>query len=112
MTQISFDSDQETNKITAQEDGALVTRARLVNEKGLHARAATKLSRLASQYDADIMVQYTGVDYAVTATSVLGLLTFGAAKGSELAIQAKGAQAEQALRALVDLIANGFGEQG
>lgn len=81
---------------------------RVCNARGLHARAAAKLVRLADTFDAVVVV---GKDDAeVTATSILGLMMLGAAMGSTLRIQAKGSEAEKALVAIAGLIQRGFDE--
>ena len=49
----------------------------IVNARGLHARASAKLTRLAVKFDADITVSKDG--YTVSARSIMGLLTLGAA---------------------------------
>ena len=88
------------------------THARLVtivNERGLHARAAAKLVRLAGQFAADATVHYQGT--VVSALSIMGLLMLAAGPGSELEIRAQGADAHQAVDALVGLVADGFGER-
>jgi phosphocarrier protein HPr len=78
------------------------------NARGLHARAAAKLVRLADTFDAVVVV---GKDDAqVTATSILGLMMLGAAMGSTLRLSARGQEAEQALAAIAALIQRGFDE--
>lgn len=81
----------------------------IVNMRGLHARAAAKLVRLAATFDAEVMVERDGS--RVPATSILGLMMLAAARGSTLALEARGAKAEAALAALVALIENGFDEE-
>jgi phosphocarrier protein HPr len=81
---------------------------RVCNARGLHARAAAKLVRLADTFDAVVVV---GKDDAeVTATSILGLMMLGAAKGATLRLSARGQEARQALAAVAELIQRGFDE--
>ena len=81
---------------------------RIVNKLGLHARAASRLVSCASGYAAEIrLVKGTR---AVNAKSIMGVLTLAAAKGSELVIEAEGADQQQALEALTTLIEGRFGE--
>ena len=80
----------------------------IVNIRGLHARAAAKFVRLAETFDAEVMVERDGA--AVPATSILGLMMLAASRGSTLAMVARGADAEAALRALVTLVDRGFDE--
>ena len=87
-----------------------VRRARvtIVNAKGLHARAAAKLAKLAATFKAEMTVIRN--DTAVSARSIMGLMMLAAAKGAEIEIQARGADADAALAAAVALIEGGFGE--
>jgi phosphocarrier protein len=78
------------------------------NKLGLHARAATKLVQLASRYPCEITVSREG--QAANAKSVMGVLLLCGSKGTRLDIEADGQQAEEAVRALGDLIGDRFGE--
>ena len=80
----------------------------IVNSRGLHARAAAKFVRLAATFDAEVIVERDGA--RVPATSILGLMMLAAARGSDLLLEADGAEAEAALAALVALVENGFDE--
>jgi phosphocarrier protein len=83
--------------------------ATIVNAKGLHARAAAKLAKLAVTFKADITVARNEV--SVSARSIMGLMMLAAAKGAEIQIAARGPDAEAALAAVVALVASGFGER-
>ena len=80
----------------------------IVNTKGLHARASAKFVQCAAKFDAQVTVSKDGS--SVSATSIMGLMMLGAGIGSEISIAATGAQAEDALNALQELVANKFGE--
>lgn len=80
----------------------------VVNERGLHLRAAHVLAQLASRLPASIEVGFPGA--MVNAKSLLGLTTLGAARGAKLWVVASGAGAEGAMRAIRELFANGFEE--
>ncbi|CAL4866275.1 MULTISPECIES: HPr family phosphocarrier protein [Asticcacaulis] len=80
----------------------------ICNNKGLHARASAKFVKLASSFDAQIYVIKD--DNKVDAQSIMGLLMLGAGKGTSIAIEAEGAQADEAVSALVDLVNNRFDE--
>ena len=82
----------------------------IVNNRGLHARAAAKFVKLASGFDAEIVVQKK--DMTVSGSSIMGLMMLAAAPGCELELLAKGPAATAALEALADLIANKFDEDG
>jgi phosphotransferase system HPr (HPr) family protein len=81
----------------------------IVNQLGLHARAATKLVQLCRQFDARIELQQEG--QTADASSVLALLMLASSKGKTLEVCTEGAQAQQALTAVVALINNGFDEE-
>jgi phosphocarrier protein len=81
----------------------------LVNELGLHARAAGKLVALASGFDAEIWVQKG--DKQVNAKSIMGILMLAASQGTPLIITSRGVAAKDACDALAQLIKEGFGEQ-
>jgi phosphocarrier protein HPr len=80
----------------------------IVNARGLHARASAKFVKCAEQFDADINVSRDG--QTVPATSIMGLMMLAAQMGSTILIEASGRDAEPALDALTDLVANRFGE--
>src|SRR6266513_219312 len=75
----------------------------IVNKLGLHARAAAKLTHLASGYQSDIWVSRSG--RRVNAKSIMGVMMLAAGLGSSVTIDADGPDAEQALAALRTLIA-------
>ena len=78
------------------------------NRLGLHARPATRLAQLASQYSCEIwLVQ--GKE-KVDAKSILEVLTLACPKGSVLEIKAEGPDAREALKALKELVESRFGE--
>ena len=80
----------------------------IVNERGLHARASAKFVKLASEYDAEVRVSREGS--TVDARSIMGLMMLAAGVGSTIDISAEGPQAQEALDALVALVANRFDE--
>lgn len=81
----------------------------IVNERGLHARASAKFVKLASSFDAEILVSKD--DNTVDARSIMGLMMLAAGIGSHIDIKAEGAEAEAAVEALVDLVENRFEEE-
>ena len=82
--------------------------ATIVNERGLHARAAAKFVKLVETFDATITVERGGL--SVGGLSIMGLMMFGAGPGTELQLTATGPDAEAAMAALLDLIGRGFDE--
>jgi phosphocarrier protein len=79
------------------------------NKLGLHARAATKLVQLASRFPCEILLSRAG--QSANAKSVMGVLLLCGSKGTQLEIEATGADAEQAVTEIGDLISNRFGEE-
>ena len=82
--------------------------APIVNKLGLHARASAKLTQLASTFSCEIWL--TRNARRVNAKSIMGVMMLAAGKGSSVLVEAEGADADAALKALLDLIANKFGE--
>ena len=85
---------------------------KLVNERGLHARASHKFVACALQFDADIAVTSHNAVCAdtVMADSVMELLLLGSAFGEEITIKADGPDAAAAVEALSALVKDRFGE--
>jgi phosphocarrier protein len=81
---------------------------RIVNQEGLHARPAAKIVRLASSYASDIELLKDGV--AVNGKSIMGVMMLAAECGSSIMVRANGDDAEQAVDAICQLVAGGFGE--
>jgi phosphocarrier protein len=82
--------------------------APIVNRLGLHARAAAKLTHVASGFASEIWISRSG--RRVNAKSIMGVMMLAAGKGSTVTIEAEGADAEAALAALAKLIGERFGE--
>ena len=82
--------------------------APIINKLGLHARASAKLTLLASTFKSEIWL--TRNSRRVNAKSIMGVMMLAAGKGSSVLIEANGPDADAALKALRDLIANKFGE--
>jgi len=81
----------------------------IINKKGLHARATAKFVQCCEKFDAEITVSKEGE--TVGGSSIMGILTLGAGKGSTITVTAAGPQAKEALDALEALVANRFGEE-
>lgn len=81
---------------------------KIVNAKGLHARASAKFVQCAAKFDAEVSVSKDGS--SVAGTSIMGLMMLGAGIGSELSISAQGPNATGVLDALQTLIDSKFGE--
>jgi phosphocarrier protein HPr len=80
----------------------------VINKLGLHARAAAKLTQVASQFAADVWLTRNG--RRVNAKSIMGVMMLAAGRGAALTVDADGADAEAALAAIRTLVADKFGE--
>ena len=83
-------------------------RFEIVNNLGLHARAATKLVQLASTFACDIEIAREG--QKANAKSVMGVLLLCGAKGTVVEVTARGPSCHEAVEAIGRLIATKFGE--
>jgi phosphocarrier protein HPr len=81
---------------------------RIVNEKGLHARASAKFVETVEGFDATAMVTRDGM--RVSGDSIMGLLMLGAHKGTTIEVETAGADEAALCAALETLVANRFGE--
>jgi len=84
------------------------TEVEIVNKLGLHARAAAKLTQLASGYQSAIWLTRNG--RRVNAKSIMGVMMLAAGKGNTIGIETEGSDADAALQAIVKLIDDKFGE--
>lgn len=83
---------------------------KIVNQLGLHARAAAQLVRLAGSFQSEINLERTDNIAKANAKSILSVLNLAAAKGTKLKLIVKGDDEEKASRAVTDLFTGGFGE--
>ncbi len=81
---------------------------KIVNEKGLHARASARFVEVVEQFDASAEVEKDGM--SVSGDSIMGLLMLAASRGTEIVVRTSGAQAGPLLEALEKLVADRFGE--
>ncbi|MCG6122597.1 MAG: HPr family phosphocarrier protein [Microvirga sp.] len=91
-----------------EEIGENARRLRIVNRKGLHARASAKFVQTVERFEVEVSVTRCGE--TVGGRSIMGLLTLAAAKGTTIDVEARGAQASETLDALTALISGRFGE--
>ncbi len=89
--------------------GTLTRTVEILNQRGLHARASAKFVKLAATFDAQVNVSRDGT--TVDARSIMGLMMLAAGLGSTIEIAAQGPDAEQALEALCQLVADRFDEE-
>ena len=82
---------------------------KICNQKGLHARAAARFVKTASQFAAEVTVRKNGT--SVSGRSIMGLMMLAAASGSVVEVAATGPDAAAAVEALARLIESKFDEQ-
>ncbi|NNK79611.1 MAG: HPr family phosphocarrier protein [Litoreibacter sp.] len=81
---------------------------KIVNEKGLHARASAKFVEVVEEFDARATVSRDGMD--VSGDSIMGLLMLAASRGTNIEVVTEGEAATELADALEALVANRFGE--
>ena len=82
----------------------------ICNQRGLHARAASKFVRVAEMFDAEVSVSKDGTE--VCGTSIMGLMMLAASPGTSIRLSATGPEADDVLNALARLVADRFDEEG
>jgi phosphocarrier protein len=80
----------------------------IVNRAGMHARPAAEFVKIAGRFSSEIRVEKDGLE--VNGKSIMGVLMLAAERGSRLRLSARGADAEDAVDALSDLVGRGFEE--
>ncbi len=84
------------------------TRIQISNKLGLHARASAKLTKLAGGFKSEIHLSRNG--RRVNAKSIMGVMMLAAGLGSEIEIEAEGADEREAVEAMRALVDAKFGE--
>jgi phosphocarrier protein len=80
----------------------------VVNQLGMHARAAAKFVHLAATFQSHVRVARDARE--MDGKSIMGLLLLAAARGSTIRISADGGDEAEAVAALAELVQTGFGE--
>ncbi len=80
----------------------------ITNKLGLHARASAKFTQLAGQFASNVFLVRDG--RKVNAKSIMGVMMLAASKGAKISIETDGGDESEAMRALVRLIEDKFGE--
>jgi phosphocarrier protein len=78
------------------------------NKLGLHARAAAKLVNIANGYNAEVTLEKKG--QKINGKSIMGVMMLAASQGTTIRITVSGEEEEEALRSLIELIDDKFGE--
>lgn len=86
----------------------LINNLKIVNELGLHARAAARVVELAGQYRSKLFFKKD--DHEVDGSSILSILTLACPKGSEIQVRIVGEDAEELMEKLGELFQKRFGE--
>ena len=81
----------------------------IINKLGMHARASAKFVTLAAQFKSDVTLGRNGQN--ANGKSIMGIMMLAAGKGSQVELTVNGDDEDQALEALMGLIANRFGEE-
>jgi phosphocarrier protein HPr len=84
------------------------TSTTITNKLGLHARASAKLTKLAGTFPCDVWISRG--ERRVNAKSIMGVMMLAAGLGSEVTLEADGDREQEAMDALLALIADKFGE--
>ena len=80
----------------------------IVNKHGLHARPAAEMVKAAARFKSEITISRD--DLEVNGKSIMGVMMLAAECGSSIVVRADGPDAEQAVEAIAQLVAGGFGE--
>jgi phosphocarrier protein len=88
--------------------GELVRELPIVNKRGLHARASAKFVQCVERFDANVAVSRGGE--TVDGTSIMGIMTLAAARGTVITVAAEGRDSAAVMEALEALVASRFGE--
>ena len=80
----------------------------IANKLGLHARAAAKLTQVATRFQSEVWLTRNG--RRVNAKSIMGVMMLAAGKGASVTVEADGLDADEAVAAIRELVAGRFGE--
>ena len=95
--------------MTTNNDPRAEARLQIVNELGMHARAATKFVQTANKFRSGVYIEKDG--QTVNGKSIMGVLMLVAAKGTFINVRCDGPDAQAALAALSKLVQDKFGEE-
>ncbi|MBK7952799.1 MAG: HPr family phosphocarrier protein [Candidatus Accumulibacter sp.] len=80
----------------------------IINKLGLHARASAKLTQLAGRFASDVWMEKGA--RRINAKSIMGVMMLAAGKGSTVVVETDGSDEQVANEAIIELIADRFGE--
>ncbi|MDR3393840.1 MAG: HPr family phosphocarrier protein [Parasulfuritortus sp.] len=81
----------------------------IINKLGLHARASAKLTQTATRFRSEVWISRNG--RRVNGKSIMGVMMLAAAKGTSIMVDIEGDDEEDAMKAIVALIEDRFGEE-
>lgn len=87
----------------------MISKIKITNVLGLHARASSKLVKLTNKFSSQINISKGNL--VIDAKSILGILSLGASFGTEIEIETVGDDEEIAMMEIIDLFQNKFGEE-
>jgi phosphocarrier protein len=102
------DAGPNTAGLTIPPD-ALSRELPIINKRGLHARASAKFVQMVERFNAEVWV--TRGNETVGGTSIMGLMMLSAGPGTSITVSAAGPEAEAALAAITELVADKFHEE-
>ena len=86
----------------------MIENTTIVNKLGLHARASAKLTKLAGSFPCEVWLSKG--ERRVNAKSIMGVMMLAAGVGSQVTLETVGNQEQEAMQALLALMADKFGE--
>ncbi len=88
-----------------------IKKVEIINPTGLHARPASEFCKKAAEFKSDIKIKrLTPPEQIMNGKSIIGVMTMGLAKGTEIEIIGEGSDEEDAVNALTAMVEGGFGE--
>jgi phosphocarrier protein len=106
---MSGDREDDPQEEGWPKEEAATAMLKIVNKKGLHARASAKFVQTVEKFNATVKV--TRGTETVGGNSIMGLLMLAAAPGTTIKVEATGSDASAAIAALTKLVASGFDEE-
>ena len=86
----------------------ITTQTTIINKLGLHARASAKLTKLAASFPCEVFMRRG--ERRINAKSIMGVMMLAAGQGAEVVVETEGPKAQEAMDAILALIAERFGE--
>ena len=109
MTKMRLAGESRSNADrNALRPGAIVRVLKILNQRGLHARASAKFVQTVEKFDVDVRVSRG--NETVGGTSIMGLMMLAAGQGTEITVSASGKERAEVLLALELLVNERFGE--